>query len=125
MIQSRKNVFETNSSSTHSLVMAMDSDFEKWEKGEVYYSDWFPYKADKSLKKKDSNFYTEEEAKAICKSAGIEWESEDEDDYCERKDYFVTYDEFCDTDYLEVEGYSFTTPSGEVVRAVAKYGYDG
>ena len=37
MIQVRKNVFETNSSSTHSLVMAEKSEFDKWEKGEVLY----------------------------------------------------------------------------------------
>ena len=35
MIQVRKNVFETNSSSTHSLVMAVKSDFDRWVNGEV------------------------------------------------------------------------------------------
>ena len=49
----------------------------------------------------------------------------EDDDFNERLEYFYNYDEFCDTDYLEVSDYSFTTPSGEVVRAVAKYGYDG
>ena len=37
MIQVRKNVFETNSSSTHSLVMAVKSEFDKWTAGEYYY----------------------------------------------------------------------------------------
>lgn len=123
MIQVRKNVFETNSSSTHSLVMCTSSEYEKWAKGEIYYCDWLPYKADESLKKKD-NFYTEEEAKAICESAGISWDAED-DDCCERKEYFYTLDEFCDSDYLEVEEYSYTTPGGEIIKAIAKYGYNG
>ena len=33
--------------------------------------------------------------------------------------------EFCDSDYLEYEDYSYTTPSGETVVAIAKFGYDG
>ena len=42
MIQIRKNVFETNSSSTHSLVMAVASEFDKWESGEYYYcNSWY------------------------------------------------------------------------------------
>ena len=41
MVQVRKGVFETNSSSTHSLVMAVQSEFDKWENGELYYCEWF------------------------------------------------------------------------------------
>ena len=32
--QIRKGVFETNSSSTHSLVMCLKSDYDKWEHGD-------------------------------------------------------------------------------------------
>ena len=39
MKQIRLNVFETNSSSTHSLVMAEDSLFQKWIRGELFYVD--------------------------------------------------------------------------------------
>ncbi|MBP5784214.1 MAG: hypothetical protein J6W16_01345 [Methanobrevibacter sp.] len=35
MIQVRNNLFETNSSSTHSLVMCKDEDFEKFKNGET------------------------------------------------------------------------------------------
>ena len=118
MIQVRKNVFETNSSSTHSMVIAMASDFDKWENGELLVCDNFPYKADKSLEK-DSNFYTKEEVEAILKSAGIKFDSD------ERTWYFRTYDEWCDTEYLEVDENSFTTPNGETIRTICKYGYDG
>lgn len=37
MIQIRRNLFETNSSSTHSITMCTKSDYEKWEKGELVY----------------------------------------------------------------------------------------
>lgn len=33
----RRNVFETNSSSTHSITMCMEGDYEKWKNGELYY----------------------------------------------------------------------------------------
>ena len=35
MIQVRTGVFETNSSSTHSLTICLLSDFKKWKNGEV------------------------------------------------------------------------------------------
>ena len=33
----RSNIFETNSSSTHSLVMCMADDYEAWKNGKAYY----------------------------------------------------------------------------------------
>ena len=123
MVQVRKGVFETNSSSTHSLVMAVQSEFDKWENGELYYCEWFGSKL-KEAGFDEKDFYTKEEVKKACEILGIEFDSDD-DDWNERKEHFVTYDEFCDTDYLETNEYSYTTPSGEVVKAIAKYGYDG
>lgn len=121
MIQIRKNVFETNSSSTHSLVMCSDDTYVKWVRGEMYYCNWLPSSA-KSLAKQ-TNFYTEDEAKAICEMAGESW---DEDRAAESYDKrFLTYEEFCDTDELEIEEYSYTTEKGDKIRAVAKYGYCG
>ena len=113
MIQVRKNVFETNSSSTHSLVMAVKSDFDKWEKGEVYYCEW----AWSDLKDKfeSGKFYSVEEVDAYYEAKGEERDT----------DCFVTYEDFCESEYLEVSEYSYTTPGGETVCAVAKYGYDG
>lgn len=117
MIQVRKNVFETNSSSTHSLVMAVDSEFSKWENGEVYYcSHWYSWSRPEDKNKfVAGRFYPVEEVDAYFESIDEERDTYD----------FSTYDEFCDSDSLEVEDYSYTTPSGEVIKAVAKYGYDG
>lgn len=117
MIQVRKNVFETNSSSTHSLVMAVDSEFSKWENGEVYYcSHWYSWSRPEDKNKfVAGHFYPVEEVDAYFESIDEERDTYD----------FSTYDEFCDSDSLEVEDYSYTTPGGEVIKAVAKYGYDG
>lgn len=111
MIQVRKNVFETNSSSTHSLVMAVKSDFEKWQKGELYYCIYDISDAGFESGK----FYSKAEVEDYYKDKEDERESYD----------LCTYDEFCDSDYLEFETYSYTTPSGETVKAIAKFGYDG
>ena len=37
--QIRRNVFETNSSSTHSLTMCSEEEFEQWKKGEVLFDE--------------------------------------------------------------------------------------
>lgn len=125
-VQVRPDSFETNSSSTHSMVMAMRSDFDKWEKGELFYCDYFPWGADKSLEKKDSNFYTREEVDAIMASMKKTCEDDNKDAYEEyRRDHFQTYDEWCDTDYLEFAEDSITTPDGETIDVICKYGYDG
>ena len=38
--QIRRGVFETNSSSTHSLTMCSRDTYSKWERGEVYRHSW-------------------------------------------------------------------------------------
>lgn len=117
MIQVRKSVFETNSSSTHSLVMAVESEFSRWENGEVYYcSHWYSWSRPEDKNKfVVGRFYPVEEVDAYFESIDEERDTYD----------FSTYDEFCESDSLEVEDYSYTTPGGEVIKAVAKYGYDG
>lgn len=41
MIQIRKAIFETNSSSTHSLVMCSEKEYEDFNNGKVYLNDGF------------------------------------------------------------------------------------
>ena len=38
--QIRRGVFETNSSSVHSLTMCMESDYDRWKNGELVWSRW-------------------------------------------------------------------------------------
>lgn len=40
MYQIRKFVFETNSSSVHSIVMCSESDYDRWKAGELLYEDY-------------------------------------------------------------------------------------
>ena len=50
--QVRQGVFETNSSSTHSLTICTENEYDKWKKGELlfdYWDDKFVNPADTSL----------------------------------------------------------------------------
>lgn len=95
--QIRCGVFETNSSSVHSLTMCTESDYEKWQDGELVWSMW----EDKLIP------ITEE----IKESIG--------------HDYY-TYGQFFDWEYMEFETFvqDFTTPSGETVVGFGYYGHD-
>lgn len=114
MRQIRHNVFETNSSSTHSLVMAIASDFDKWVKGEVYHCG-SAYGDAKRAGFEKGKFYSKEKVESYYSSTG-----EERDTY-----NFCTYDEFIADEELENSEYSYTTPNGEVVKVVAKYGFNG
>ena len=39
-VQIRRNVFETNSSSVHSITMCSEDEYKKWRDGELLFSDW-------------------------------------------------------------------------------------
>lgn len=104
-IQIRRGLFETNSSSVHSLVMVSGNDFEKWKNGELVYDRM----RDKLIPVTDEEY--------------LEWKKENEEEEPEWYDY-LTFDEFFDYDYLEYETFinSFTTESGEEVKAFGYYG---
>lgn len=98
--QIRRGVFETNSSSVHSLTMCMDSDFNKWVDGELVWSRW------------------EDELVPITDEIKKSME-EDEREY-------LTYEQFNDYDYIDYETFedSYTTPNGETVKSFGYYGHD-
>lgn len=98
--QIRRRVFETNSSSVHSLTMCMESEFNKWVAGELVWSRW----EDELVP------ITDEIKKSI---------EEDEREY-------LTYEQFNDYDYIDYETfeYSYTTPNGETVKSFGYYGHD-
>ena len=103
-IKIRRGVFETNSSSVHSLVMCTDDDYSKWKRGEILYDKWA------------AKLVTLEEAK----------KEEDYEDEEEFKSRFVDYDRFNSWQYIEYETFeqTFKTPGNEIVHGFGYYGYD-
>ena len=96
MKQVRRGVFETNSSSTHSLTIITKQEFDDYQKGKLVFDRW----NNKLIDIKD-------------KEVG-----EDED-----QRYWV-FDAF-GGEYFETDNKSFTTPSGDQIVAMCYYGYDG
>ena len=93
--QIRFGVFETNSSSCHTLCICTKEEFEKWQNGELL----FDYYKDKLVEKPQ------------------DW---DEDPRGELR----TYDEWYEDDYLETYEEEYTSPSGDQIVAFGKYGND-
>ena len=93
--QIRFGVFETNSSSCHTLCICTKEEFEKWQNGELL----FDYYKDKLVEKPQ------------------DW---DEDPRGELR----TYAEWYEDEYLETYEEEYTSPSGDRIVIFGKYGND-
>lgn len=124
----RYGSFETNSSSTHSITMCMESDFLKWKNGEMYWNRWDEKLVPKEEVEKEFAKIREE---FISENPGFdendeEWQEELEKYINEDGKTYYSYENFNDYDYMEYETYedSFKTPNGETVVAFGYYGND-
>lgn len=133
MIQIRHNVFETNSSSTHSITMCLKSEYTEWKKDKLYFVDCYSV---------ENKFVTWEELIKLIKKpfSPIKMDVDDieeiESNHNSGKDELVddmladydvfTYSSWCDHKHPELERYSstFTTPKGEEICAFGYYGED-
>lgn len=121
--QIRRGVFETNSSSTHSLTMMMKSDYERWEKENLYLFNGSGWSWDFN-KPVANNLYTRDEAVAFVKNNRYYNSSYEIDEQYLREMDFISFDDE-GSEYLECFYEEFTTPSGETIVAFGEYGYDG
>ena len=121
--QIRRGVFETNSSSTHSLTMMMKSDYKRWEDENLYLFNGSGWSWDFN-KPVTNTLYTREEAVEFVKNNRYYDSSYEVDDEYLREMDFISFDDE-GSEYLEGFYEEFTTPSGETVVAFGEYGYDG
>lgn len=120
--QIRRGVFETNSSSTHSLTMMMKSDYDRWHNDKLYmYSDGYGWESKKPVV---NELYTRDEAVEFAKNNKYYKDSYEIDDELLRDYGFISWD-YEGSEYLEGFYDEFTTPSGETIVAFGEYGYDG
>ena len=139
--QIRKGVFETNSSSTHSITITEKETYEAWKKNKVLYCEdknefLETEKAiEKNLKMLINDYdleseYEEEELEAL-KSKYRETKSiedafeeiaSDIEYYC----LYVTYQEWVDHNLAYYEDFvkNYTTKGGEKIVAFGYYGHD-
>mgnify|MGYP004565480399 FL=1 len=149
IFQVRQGVFETNSSSTHTLTICSKDDFDKWKHGDVFWldNDWGKLQTNKSFVTPEelaelTEKYNEKEQKRI--DAGDEYAKVLDIDKVlnERRDYDSYYDSYWDTERSALEAYTmddwyqrnrdletyertFTSPSGDEMVAFGAFGYDG
>ena len=118
----RRGTFETNSSSTHSITMCKESDFDKWKNGEMYWDRWneslvSKEEVEKEMAKLKEEFISEH---PDYDKDDIDWEEQLEDYLNSDKEYY-TYEEFNDYDYIEYETFE---DSYDGVVAFGYYGYN-
>lgn len=127
MRQIRHGVFETNSSSTHSITMCMKSEYDKWKNGELYWNRWDRKFVTKDFIEKEIEEYRKEYLKHNPDyiQGDEEWD-EAFDEYINDDKQYYSYKEYCDYEYIDYEKFSktFTTPSGEEVVSFGYYGND-
>lgn len=126
-VQIRQGVFETNSSSVHSMTMCLESEYQAWLEGKM------KYRKDASDKEQ---FLSNEEADAwnmeeMDLREGETFEEAWKELIADKYDvggFYLTAEEFeeiTEDDYYETFEQVFETPSGEKVRAFGYHGYDG
>ena len=118
----RIGTFETNSSSTHSITMCKESDFDKWKNGEMYWDRWneslvSKEEVEKEMAKLKEEFISEH---PDYDKDDIDWEEQLEDYLNSDKEYY-TYEEFNNYDYIEYETFE---DSYDGVVAFGYYGMD-
>lgn len=132
--QIRRGVYETNSSSSHSITMCSEEEFEKWKDGKLLFDSWKEEFVDvvnlSNNQKEDARKEYESKKNEFSKDWKDLSESAKEKYY---EKYIKEYDlivEECKTynDYMndyELESFidKYTTKNGEKVVAFGKYGY--
>lgn len=144
-VQIRQGVFETNSSSTHSITMVDKSEYDAWKNGEVLFNNddekFLP--VDEAIEEniriiKESNSNCDESAfnqfvelyrktKSISDAfAGTEEELTFDEDWIDWYELYVDYEQYHERLCENYETYvdSYKTKSGDEVIAFGYYGTD-
>lgn len=109
MRQVRVGVFETNSSSTHTLVIMTKEQHDKFKKGELFLDG-------------SHNVLTKEQIEAKYKDSIEKWHDGDVDDFIASDN--LSYESFYESageceDFLQ----EYTSPSGEKIVVFGYFGY--
>lgn len=127
MINVRNNVFETNSSSTHSITMCEKTIYEKWVSGNALWKRW------------ECTFVETDDVDrmfdALSKDTSIRTPIETlRELYASNKEEFFellyeyydyyTFENYCSNICYETYSKQFTTSGGETIVAFGYYGYD-
>lgn len=102
----RRGLFETNSSSVHSITMCDDDTYTKWENGEILFSNW------------DERFLTKEELDSAMRVDDVDITNEDEVfDYMSDHEIY-DYDDYWDRIEYETYDETFTTKRYDMLDSI-------
>lgn len=145
MRQIRRNIFETNSSSTHTLAICTEEEYKDWQGGKLLFNKWHEtfIKNNMTITKQDKK----EAEERYTRGKGKYYKDWSELTEAEREEYTynyiaqqrrqekslsfeedgLTYQEFmqnCNNDGLETETSHYTSPSGDKLVITCAYGYN-
>lgn len=122
MKQIRRGVFETNSSSVHSITMCSKEEYDKWNSGEVlYWGDADKFGTREEIIEELKNYRRSWGDKELY-YPNVNWDDEDEVDDVLSDESIKTCDEYFDNKWYETYAEEYTTKSGEKVVAFGYYG---
>ena len=124
----RQCVWETNSSTTHSCVIMMQDNYDKWQNGGyVLRHSYDPFRTlPKDKKPRCGILYTTDEVIELYKLAGYEYNPDEssKEKFIDERGDFITFEKWYDYDNLEYDKNYFTTPNGEEIVVCCQYGED-
>lgn len=135
--QIRLGIFESNSSSTHTICICSEEEFDKWKKGELIYDDYYekfvPVKqmTDEEIDQALKEYYDYNIKGDFCKEYKDLTESEKRmikekvDKFNGTKQYGTTYEEWLYSSNLETYAKHYTSEHGDKIVIFGEYGYDG
>lgn len=133
--QVRRGVFETNSSSTHSLTMCSEEEYEAWKRGEVLFKEWgsdhFVSATDLSDKDKKEAEKDYEEKQTEFQKDWKDLSEEAKQKYYmkyAKENYIIdenvkTYEQYMNEGELETFVQTYTSKNGDKIVAFGEYGY--
>lgn len=135
--QVRRGVFETNSSSTHSLTICTEEQFEAWKRGEVLFVEW----ESEGKKFVSASVLTDKDKEEAASNYDLNKDEfqknfEDLSESAKNKIYkkyakennlvnedAETYDQYMEDEYLESYKRHYTTEHGDKIVIFGQYGY--
>lgn len=134
MLQIRHGVFETNSSSTHSITICKKSEYDAWKNGELLF-DYWDEKFIESNKATDSQMIdAKNDYEAQRDMYQKEWDDlsdEAKSNWCEQymkdsgyHEEYQTYNEYMHYSDLETYSTTYVSEHGDEIVVFGKYGYD-
>lgn len=110
--QIRLGVFETNSSSTHSITICSEEEWEGFKDGKLAVNDAGKFMPIEKLAI-NRDYDPDDYPGRFIDPADSSWDNE-----------YENYDAYFNDDYLEGYEYQYTTKSGDKIVAFGKYGHD-